>query len=235
MAVFVAKDSAVYVGKLDLSTFLNQGTLDYSVEEVDNTTFQSGTRTAAGGLEVVSLSADGFVDHAEPDAQLHTDVGVADRLVTVCPEDAADNTRAFFFQSLGASLNRSATLGDMYAFSLQASGRGTPLVAGRVLLPKQSVSGIVTGAGRQLGAVSATQKLYTAIHVFTAGTTADVIVESDDNTDFTSATTRSSTTVTAVGGTWVAPVSGAITDDWWRVRTASVTGTFSIAVAVGIV
>ena len=51
---------------------------------------------------------------------------------------------------------------------------------------------------------------------------------------FTSATTRSTTTVTTTGAPVVIPVAGAITDDYWRVRTANVTGTFSVAVAVGI-
>jgi len=51
-----------------------------------------------------------------------------------------------------------------------------------------------------------------------AAPTLDVIVESDDNSGFTTAVTRGTfAQATAATSEWLTPVAGAITDDWWRI------------------
>jgi hypothetical protein len=91
------------------------------------------------------------------------------------------------------------------------------------------------GTGYQLGAVAATQYLYGALHIFTAGTTITVVLESDDNAGFSSATTRATLgPLTTTGGTWATRVAGAITDDYYRFRVTAITGTFSVAGSAGI-
>jgi hypothetical protein len=84
--------------------------------------------------------------------------------------------------------------------------------------------------------VGATQFLYGALHLFgSAATTITVVLESDDNVNFTSATTRITFgPLTAVGGTWGARVSGAIADDYYRFRVTAITGTWSAAAVFGI-
>lgn len=234
MATFSLVDATVFTGGLDLSSNLNTVTLEMTVDELDATTFGQDWRVRKPGLRSVSMSHQGFLDYADPDATLFADLAT-ERVFTASPTGAdgavaySFNARGFQYQALGDQV------GDMAKFAGSAMGSdGVGVVRGQLLLPKTSLSGAVSGTGVQMGDVAAGEKLYTSIHVFTAGTTAAVIVESDDNSGFTTPTTRSSTTVTAVGGTWVAPVAGAITDNWWRVRVATVTGAFVIAAAVSI-
>lgn len=234
MAVLALTDATVWVGGYDLSSDLNSVTLNATADELDATTFGGTYRTRVGGLRSVELSHQGFVQYADPDSTLFADLA-AERVFTVTPT-GDDGEVAYIFKAVRTAYTPlSGAVGDLAGFQGTAMGSdGVGMPRGRLLKAKGAVSGAVSGTARQLGAVSATQKVYTTIHVFTAGTTADVIVESDDGSGFATGTTRSTTTVTAAGATWVAPVSGAITDDWWRVRFANVTGSFSLAVAVAI-
>lgn len=93
-----------------------------------------------------------------------------------------------------------------------------------------------------MGAVTASQFLYGALHVFPTvdGTnpTLDVVVQSDTAQAFPSATTQMTfATKTAVGSQFAAPVAGAITDTWWRLSiTVGGTSTpqFPILVVLGV-
>ena len=231
----ILTDATIWLDGLDIQTITNQVQLGYECEAKDATTFGQSTRINKGGLFNVTGDINYYRDGVVTGSTLFDSVGATSGVLTVTPT-GADSETGFSFQSVSlTNTPYSGTVGDMAAGMLNIAGRsGSPLVGGTILYPKQSVTGADNGTGVQMGAVAAGEKVYTAIHVFTAGTTADVIVESDDNGSFSSATTRSSTTVTATGGTWVSPVDGAITDDYWRVRTATVTGTFSIAVVVAI-
>lgn len=228
-------DATTFVGGYDLTTDLNQVTLELSVDELDSTTFGGGGyRQRTAGLRSVSLSHQGFQQYANPDSTLFADL--ATERVFTCSPDGEDGSVAYSFKARGFTYTPiTGAVGEMAGFSGSAMGSdGVGVVRGQLLLPKTTVAGVVTGTGVEMGAVLAAESVYTSVHVFSAGTTADVIVESDDNSGFTTATTRSTTTVSAAGGTWVAPVAGAIADTFWRVRTANVTGSFIIAVSVSI-
>lgn len=229
-------DATIWLDGLDIQTITNQVALSYEAEAKDATTFGQSTRINKGGLFAVSGDVGYYADWSVSGSTLFDSVGATTGLLTVTPT-GADTETGFSFQSVTVTNQPfGGAVGDMDAGSLKVQGRsGSPLVRGTILYPKQTQSSTDSGTAVQMGAVAATQKVYTAIHVFTAGTTCDVIVESDSQEDFAgSAETQSSTTVTAAGGTWVAPVDGAITDDWWRVRLANVTGSFSLAVVVAI-
>jgi hypothetical protein len=113
---------------------------------------------------------------------------------------------------------------------------GVGVVRGGVAKAKGNVSSTgATGSVQQLGDVAANEFLYATLHVFSAGTTITVQVQSDDNSGFSSPTTRATFSgVTTAGGNWVTRVAGAITDTYWRFNVSAVTGTFSIAGAIGI-
>lgn len=237
MSKIALLDATVYAGGYDFSADLNQCQMDESFEDKDVTTFRSaGARERKAGLSDTSFSMHGFWQSAASqavDPEAFNNLG--DQQVFTFAPNYTDGTVGYAFRARTFNYTRGDQVGEIAQFDLSGMGSsGGGAVRGNLLLPKQSVTGIVNGTGVQLGDVAAAENLYTAIHCFSAGTTATVIVESDDNGAFSSATTRSSTVVTAAGGTWVTPVAGSITDDYWRVRTASVTGTFSIAVLVGI-
>lgn len=236
MATLALLDATVFVEGYDFTSDLNEVGLDVSFEELDDTTFGDDSRSRIAGLGDVEMTMNGWwQSETSNPVDLQAAANFATSAVATVSPDGTDGSLAYFARRLSAMYSMGGKIGEVMPFNVSAKGSdGIGAVRGQLLLPKTTVTGDSNGTGVQLGAVASTQSLYTAIHVLSAGTTADVIVESDDNGSFTSATTRSSTTVIAQGGTWVTAVAGAITDDYWRVRTANVTGTFSIAVAVGI-
>ena len=235
MTVISLVDATTFVGGYDLTTDLNTVNLEVTADELDATTFGSGGyRKRVAGLRDVTLSHQGLQQFADPDSTLFADLA-AERVFT-CSPDGDDGSVSYSFKARGFAYSPlSGAVGDLAGFSGSAMGSdGVGVVRGRLLLPKSTLDDAHSGTGVQLGDVGAAERLYTAIHVFTAGTTADVVVESDDNGSFSSATERSNTTVTTTGATWVTAVSGAITDEHWRVRLENVTGEFVLAVAVAI-
>lgn len=238
MATLSLTDAQIYAAGYDFTSDSNQVSLSWSADDLDSTTFgSSGYRSRIAGLFDISGNVSGFWQSDTTDAvdpQVFDNIGSLDRVFTVSPT-GDDGEIAYTFRGSQFSYDLLGTIGEIVPFSFDASGtNGAGVVRGQMLFPKADVSGASNGTGQNLGAVAADEHLYTSIHVFSAGTTADVIVESDDDSGFPSPTTRSTTTVTSQGGTWVARVSGAITDDHWRVRFANVTGTFNLAVVVGI-
>ena len=92
-----------------------------------------------------------------------------------------------------------------------------------------------TGTGVQVGTVAAGQYLYASFHVFTAGTTITAVLESDNASNFaTAATQMTFGPYTTTGGRWGVRVAGPITDDYYRFRITTITGSFVIAGAAGI-
>ena len=235
---YVLTDALILFAGYNLSGDLNKVGVGLSADENVDTAFGDEYHSRPGGqMADVEFSAEGWYQSAAlnaPDPQAVNALGSAGTVVTVA-DTSDDGATAYLLGLHEAKYSHGDQAGAVLPFSLAGSGSsGAGPARGRLLLPSTALSGDTTGNGVQLGAVSASQKVYTSIHCLTAGTTASVIVESDDNSGFTSATTRSTTVVTAVGGFGVAPVSGAITDDYWRVRVGSVTGSFVLAVAVAI-
>lgn len=192
------------------------------------------------GLKTATLNMRGYWQSASSDAvdpEIFTNLGTADRVLTVAAQET-EGFPAAMLRSMPANYQMFAGgIGEVAAFSLTGATSTGPLVRGTLLKKYGSVSATgATGTGVQLGAVGASQFLYATFHVLgTPGTTITAVVESDDNSGFTSATTRITFgPLTTAGGTWATPVAGSITDTWWRVRITAITGTFTIACAVGI-
>lgn len=235
---YALTDALILFGAYNLSGDLNKVGIDLSAGEEIDTAFGDTFHSRPGGqLADCTLSVEGWWQSsasASPDPLAVNSLGVAGTTVTVC-DLSTTGAAAYLLGVHEGTYTQSSEIGKVRPFTLACSGSsGAGAIRGRLLLPVTTVTGNSNGTGFQLGAVSASQYVFIAIHVLTAGTTADIIVESDDNASFISATTRSTTTVTTTGAPVVIPVAGAITDDYWRVRTANVTGTFSVAVAVGI-
>jgi len=244
MAVYVfGPNAAVYYDQLDLSSYTREVTLDYAVEEQDATTLQQNTRIAKGGLTTVGFSIGGFHDHADPDSTVFDGVGTRAAPFTFCPNGYTEAGRAFLTQPLQTAYNPlGASVGDMSAFSFTGTGRGVPLVRGQLLHADSAArtsSGAAPQPAPQLGAVAAGERMYASLHVLAASgstPTLDVVVQSDDNEDMTSATARITfTQAGAVTSEW-SSVAGAVTDDYWRVSYTIGGGSpsFTFVVAAGI-
>lgn len=240
MAVQIIKDAKLWLGGYDLSGDMNALALTYGAELQDDTVLGDDTRSRMGGLRTLTFQHEGFWNGGAEavDEVLFGRIGVKDEVMTVGPETGADGEIAFATRIVGGEYSPGGAVGEMLAFSVSGEGRDA-FVRGTVMHNAQRTAG-GNGVARQLGAASAGQRLYAALHVIAAAGTSptlDVTVESDDAQGFTTPTTRVTfAQATGVGAQWASPVAGPIADDWWRVSwTIGGTGpSFSFVVLVGI-
>jgi len=150
---------------------------------------------------------------------------------------------AYTFKALQTELSEEGQIGDLYSVKFKAVGDGEfihgTLMKGFHTAPLATSA---SGTAYELGAVTAAQKLYVAMHVTDVsgvGATLDMIVQSDDAEGFLSPTTRATLTqVTLAGGSthqWM-EVAGPVTDTWWRVgwTVAGATPSVKGVIVVGI-
>lgn len=240
MGSFALTDATCWVAGYDFTTDLNQITLNAAVAEQDNTTFGSGGyRSRIGGLKDVTAQVAGFwqsATSAAPDPQAFPDLGVADRVCTFAPT-STEGSVAYTAQVGKFGYQLFGSVGDVTPFSLNMSGTNAQgLVRGMVAKAKGTVSATgALGSVQQVGAVASGQFLYAALHVFSAGTTCTVQVQSSSTVGFASPTTRGTfTPATTTGGLWLARVAGPITDTYWRLNVSAITGTFQVAGVIAI-
>lgn len=241
MANQVLKNARLWIGGYNLSGDANSLALAFSAEQQDDTALEDLARSRLAALVNTALQCEGFWDvgAGEPDDLFGENMALTDIPVSICPiAGAAEGDRAFTFLAGIAEFQRRLPIGELLRFSAGAEGRGVPCVRGEVLHnATRTASG--NGGARQLGALSATQRLYAALHVLavSGGTPSlTVKVQSDDNSGFTSATDRITFAAkTAVGYEW-ASVAGAIADDYWRANftISGSTPSFLFALVAGI-
>lgn len=246
MAVLILSNQDICFGGQRLQGSLNQMAIDFGAEALDVTTFGSGgNREFTAGLKTVGFSAAGYFQRAAGtggvDAALMDNIALEDTVLTVCPQNGTAGSPAKFFQAVESSYSLGADVGSVMAFNIVAqNSEPSGLVQGTLMLNSSTLSATGNSAVRQLGAVSSTQKIYAAAHVLSvAGTSTPSItftVQSDDNSGFTSPTTRATfTAATAIGAQW-REVAGAITDDYWRIGYTITGGSpvFGVMVSLGI-
>lgn len=242
MAKQVLKNLGLYYGSLALASQINQVALEATAPEVDVATFDSnGWSDTVAGLLKASLRFDGFWDAAEPDASAFDQISKADWPATVVKPAGtvpAVGDVAYFLLASEFSYTLGGQVGAAARLSLALTGAGA-LLRGTVADYQAAAAANGSGAGSNLGAVTAAQRLYYAVHVVGAsGTTPtlDLVIESDDADTFASATTRVTVAQFNDVGTAYGSVAGPITDTWWRV-TRTLGGTspeFTYLVALAI-
>jgi hypothetical protein len=237
MASIAFVDPTIWVAGLDMTGDLNEVGLNVSVDELDSTTFgTTGYRARKGGLRTVEFTAGGFLDTSTIEPEVFPRLGTADRVVTIAPDGGETNT-AYIFRSGLFQADLGGAIGDLAAVKLTSKGTDPQgLVRGQVAKASGTVNSTgVLGSVVNVGAVSASQYVYAAFHVFTAGTTITVQVQSDNASGFPSATTVATLgPLTTTGGTWLTRVAGPLTDTHWRFNVSAITGTFTVAGAIGI-
>lgn len=240
MSVLALTDAFVHVHGYDFTSDSNALRLAMEAAALDKTTFGSaGWREITGGAKSHTLDVDGFwqsATSAAVDPESFPDLGVVDRVVTLGTVQA-EGEPAYMLQAGKFAYSMFGPYGELAPFTLGCAGtNGVGVVRGTLAKERANVSSTgALGSGLLLGAVGASQFLYGTVHLFTAGTTVTIVLESDDNAGFTSATTRATIgPLTTTGGTWVPRVAGAITDTYFRYRVSAITGTFNIAAAIGV-
>jgi hypothetical protein len=241
MALLVFTTPDLFVAGAEASAQATSMSIEREAAELDATTYGSeGWGELRGGLQTTDLSVEGFADFAAGALSLDTQLAAALGGLTeftVSPEAVVDGGLAFTFSGLLNSHNPiSGDVGELAKLEFgMVSGR-SPLVRGTVLSsPRTNRTVTGTGTSRQLGAVSATQRLWVGVHCLAStGGTITPRIESDDATGFPSATTRiAGSGITAPGSQWYSAV-GPITDTWWRAAWTVTAGTHAILVTAGI-
>lgn len=239
----IIKNARLWIGGYNLSGDVNRLAMDLNAEMQDNTTLAHSARSRLAGLLVSALQCDGYWDagDGEPDDVVDGYFALTDVPVSVCPiPAAAAGSRAYTFLAALGDYQRGAAVGDIFKFTAGAEGSGgVPLVRGLVL-NNAAQTADADGAAFQIGALSADQSLYAALHVLavsgTGTPTLSCKIQSDDAEAMTTATDRITfTDQTAIGYEWKS-VAGAVTDDWWR-ASFTITGTnpsFLFALIAGI-
>lgn len=210
-------------------------------EEVDGSAFADDTRNfLTGTMRTGELGIQGFSDFADPHTVLQGSVGSAGTLITLA-SGRSDGDWALLVNATASKYTPlSGSIGDKRVFDLSAkAGESGRFIMGR-LAAYGVKSSTGSSAGYQLGAVSATQRVYASLHVYSyAGTTPTITVtlQSDDNSGFTTPTTRATFAVVgqAISSELVS-AAGAITDTYWRLSW-TLTGSgaaYGIVGAIGI-
>lgn len=250
MGVLAITSAFIYAGAVDITGAADELTCRAEAETRESTTLrsaQTGWRSFKNTLKASTVSNTGFwssdsADDLDPD--FFTNLGVSNQVIS-CGMIETEGETAHFMRHMTTEYTfPEGSVGDLAKFRLNSVGSDGQYGQIRGKLFKEYGSGAATsstgaiGTGIQLGAVAADQFLYGALHLFgTAGSSITVIVQSDDNSGFSSATTRATFNggaITTAGGFWLTPVAGAITDDYWRLNVSAISGNWVIAGLLGI-
>ena len=242
MAVAVATACKIYAGPYDLSGDLFKVNIDNPGNELNALVFNNTAGNTQVGLYNPKFSGQGYVTLGAGlvHENLRGNLALADVPVTVSPESGAAGDVAVFLQSIQTVYQVGAPVGEILPFTVSAAARGIPAIAGRMFVAAGNKTASGSSAILQLGAVSATQKVYAALHVLSkSGTnpTLDVTVKSASVVGFGSPNLRLTFPQAIVPGYGWQQLAGAVTDGFWRVDYTiggTATPTFSFVVVVGI-
>lgn len=243
MGEYAVLNAFAYADSHDFTPDINQWAMNSSFDTLDRTTFRNtGARKFKAGLRNAHLSMQGFTDLAEDSQDSKMWASFIDRLPKVWTAGnlEAEGSPVAMMQAYKTAINPGGggQIGTLSSFSLAAQGTDRyGGVRGTLLVEQVTVSTTgAKGTALQLGAVLSNQRLFSTLHLLgDPGTSITVVLESDNASNFPSATTRVTFgPLTAVGGNWSTPVSGAIADDWWRFRVTAITGTWVLAAAAAI-
>lgn len=239
MTEFALLNAYSYVAGHDFTGDTNQVELSGEATVLDATTFRSnGWNERITGLKNLAFNMQGFWQSATEDAvdpEAFGDLTVS-RAHTFGPVES-EGQPAYMFMGLKSRYQWLGDLNTVTPFTLNTVGSdGVGVVRGLLAKAKGAMTATgALGSVVNLGAVPSGQYLYATFHVFGAGTTATVQVQSDDAAGMASPTLRGTIgPVTARGGTWMVRVPGPITDTHYRFNVSAITGAFVAAGAIGI-
>ena len=237
MATFVQTNVGLYWGGYSLASSFNAIGLDLGSAAVDDTVFGDTAQSHASGLSSWGLQGEGYWESAT-DAVLQTSLGSDDTVVSVTPVDQSAGSPSLFTKVTTSAYSPYATgtVGQMLGFSLSAEGRGEKTVSGEILVvPATYTSSSESATNASIGAVSATQAIYSALHVTAASGPLNGYVESAPSNWSGESTQITHSAFTSVGAE-IKSLAGVNTDAFWRVKyTISGGGSFDFICSLGII
>lgn len=246
MAAFALLDVDLYADELDLSCFTQTVGVTVDAVELDATTFCSaGWQVPIAGIRGSTWTASGPTDMATATASqlsavdqiLAVDIGSQYVLSAIPAGGTAGNVGYFTTGRLMTRTPITGTVGDLATHDVSFRGNN-PTVRG-TLADIQTIVATGDGSEYELGAVSATQRVWAAVHFLTAGGTTpsiEVKIQSDVDDAFGSPVDQITFSAATAKGAQFSSTVGAITDTWWRaVWTVSGTNpSFQTRILIGI-
>lgn len=239
MAFQIIKDQSVYMQGYDLTGRTNAVALSYSSDIKDVTTLGMDSHARLGGLKMAAVQVAGFIEIDDTEKYQFDGMGLENTPFSFGASNDTHGSVAYTMLAAEADLKIGAQVGEVFEFDAGAQSNSR-LIRGNVLLNSKGtpLTSTGNGTGLQLGAVSASQRIYAAMHVLGAGTgSVTCKLQSDSADTFGSATDQITfTAATGVSAQW-SSVAGEITDDWWRINYAISGGapSFKLVFVVGII
>jgi len=241
MAIQSISGCKILIDGYDRSGDLNRVNLDYNADELDSTTVGNTSKAFIAGLKSCKFDGEVFTSSGTGEVETVSAAlfAVADKLISVYPANAA-TTPGYAFKSVELTNSPAMEIGDIARLTIKASQSGGALVRVTDMEGSATKTSTGTGTARLLGAASATQTLYSFLHVTAvSGTntpTITVLVASDDAVGFASPTTNLTHTAFTAVGAEMKSLAGANTDTYYRVAW-TISGTnpsFTFTIGVGI-
>ena len=222
----------VLAGGVDLTGQANQVAVSPSAVMLDATTYDSGGDSEfRPGLRSIQGTVSTFLNETAAGTALN--VGTQAIVLTTTLTNAQASP-GHSYSSVSMQADDEYAIGQLLKRNHSFQGSGVAY-AGSLLLPKAARTAGSSGTGAQLGAVSASQRVYASLHVLSiTGGNVVATVASDDNAGFTSPTTRITFATATAAGSQLSSAAGAITDDYWRITWTQTATTATFAVLVGI-
>lgn len=251
MTATVLNNCTIHVDGFDFTGHASSINIQADADDQDVTTFGgNGWRQKIGGLRNCEAKADIFWESDDlgtangVDPEVFNHLGVVNTPATFGPSHT-EGDPAYMFQAGQYSYELLGDIGDVSKSTLDMSCSDTQgLVRGQWAKVKGNVSssGALGSAVNLTAAGTPGTHLYCAFHVFTAGTTLSVKVESDTTSGFSTPADVASATIgplSARGGTWGFATAkrldaSAFSDTWYRLNVTACTGTFSVAAVLAI-
>ena len=188
------KDTIVLHDQYNLTSSLDSTSIDRSIAVLDTTVFGLDSRTYTPGQKDGTVSVEGFADPAAAgiDTILSSSFGSASTSVTVSLGQTA-GSNAYLMDAIENQYATTSSVTELVRITGEYTAAQDGVDAGVLLLPVTTATASANGATHDRGSGSTTSSGAVAIVHITAisGTlpTLDVIVQMDDNSSFTSATT----------------------------------------------
>lgn len=239
MATEILTNCGIWLDKYELSTSMNEVSIEGETQIVDVTTFGDTNRTYASGYKGVNIGGAGFYETTTDEA-LNATMGLQNALVTITRTRAASTFAAAYIGRMiqGQYTPRFSTA---EAASFNMGGMISAANFGRgILLTNASITATGFGVVNLWRDILATQSAIVSFHVtLVSGTSPTFVleIESDDAVGFTTPTIRATFPVVSTASAQTIIIPGPITDTYWRTkRTLGGTSPqFTFACALGII
>ena len=232
----VLTDAGIWIEGRDFAGVSNSVELGVEADTPEDTNFKSGGwRTfAADGLKTSNLSLEGFFDGSY-DADQFASLA-KERGVMIVPAGMTPGDLAYIVPVTVSGHQLGASIGELFAFTYAAKGRGATDRA-QVFDVREGVTSDNVTARVNLGQILTGETMEVWVHVTRRAGRVQISVESATNQTTGTATTRGGAAGINTTRLEKYSIVGPVTDEWWQLRYDFSVGSpdfdFASAAAIG--